>query len=163
LKNKEDKLIPKAKIQTGIDLCKSNIRDYLKDARLIISEGRLNHAYIFVQLAIEEFGKIVMLKEALESATTDPISVNHKVFDSHKHKTEKAFTLLDSRLREIHRGSFGEGFGKGFDISTEVEHETRLDCAFVAFDENYWFLGRTVDREKPELLIQNIEDNIDLV
>jgi AbiV family abortive infection protein len=157
---KEGKLIPKAKIQEGIELCKSNIRDYLKDARLIILEGRLNHAYIFVQLAIEEFGKTVMLKEALQSATSDPILVSHTVFDSHKNKPEKAFTILDPKVRRIHQGGYGTGFARGFDISTEVEHNTRLDCAFVDFDGNYWFRGRTIDKNKLEALIQNIENSL---
>lgn len=113
-----------------------------------------------MQLAIEEFGKIVMLKDAFESSSTEFISVNNYVFTSHKLKTERAFSILNPELREIHTGGFGKGFFRGFDISTEVNHKTRLDCAFVDFIENSWFLGRIVDREKLEALIRNIEDNL---
>jgi hypothetical protein len=44
----EDKprIIPRAEMPKGIDLCKKNIFDFLKDARLLINENRLSHVYI---------------------------------------------------------------------------------------------------------------------
>lgn len=56
---KEDRIVPRAKMQQGIDLCRINVADFLEDAKLVIAENRLNHAYVSVQFAIEELGKLV--------------------------------------------------------------------------------------------------------
>src|SRR3990170_1874159 len=142
--------IPKAKMQDGIALCKSNAIDFLKDAKLILSDGRLNHAYVLVEYSIEEFGKAVILKEALEASKSDPITVEERVFTSHKGKSEKAWTMLDINYRTI----FDEGlFDRElfdpdiFDTDTLASHNTRLNCAFVDFNGDCWVLGERIKQE----------------
>lgn len=158
-----DRLIPRAKMKEGIDLCKSNILDYLKDARLIMSDGRLNHAYVSVQFAIEEFGKIVMLKDALMASTNDIVTVKGSVFTSHKGKSPNAWRILDQKFKTI----FGEGDFDDEDFShvsfvtdTKASHDTRLDCAFVDFDEGIWHIGRDIKQKLLEELINHIEENL---
>lgn len=90
--------ILRAKMQEGISLCKANVSDFLKDARLIIAEKRLNHAYVIVEFAIEELGKAVMLSEALKKSKSDPVIVEGRVFTSHKDKDDKAWTVLDPQI-----------------------------------------------------------------
>ena len=159
-------MIPKEKMQEGIELCKRNIADYLKDARLVIGKGRLNHAYVSVQLSIEELGKIRMLREALSDNknTKDVIAVKDTVFASHKGKSDKAWEFLDPKFRNI----FGEvgfedtgegGFDpRGFDTITMAGHRTRLQCAFVDFHLDKWWLGRKIEEKKLIELINHIEE-----
>jgi AbiV family abortive infection protein len=155
--------IPKAKIQEGIDLCKSNVVDFLKDAKLIIAEKRLNHAYVMVEFAIEEFGKAILLKEALEQNKSDPIIVKESVFKSHKQKDEKAWNVLDSKYKTIYdEGDFDDdGFDyKDFVTDTKAGHETRLHCAFVDFCYGNWYLGRNIKENLLNDLIKHIEDKL---
>jgi hypothetical protein len=60
--------IPKASVQKGIYKCKDNIADYLKDSLLISNTCRLYHAIISLEFALEEFGKILLLKEAFDNS-----------------------------------------------------------------------------------------------
>jgi AbiV family abortive infection protein len=148
------------KMQEGIDLCKSNVSDFLKDARLVIADSRLNHAYVITQFAIEEFGKIVMLKEALASTKTDPLLLKDSIFKSHKEKDEKAWTVLDPKYMIIYdEGAFDDtAFDpKDFETDTKVSHQTRLDCAFVDCEYGEWYLGREIKEKLLLELIQHIE------
>ena len=155
-------------MQEGIELCKRNIADYLRDARLIIEKGRLNHAYVSVQLSIEELGKIRMLKEALsdDNRSKEVIPVKKSVFTSHRGKSEKAWKFLDPKFRRI----FGEvgfedtgegGFDpRGFETITTAGHQTRLQCAFVDFKLNKWVLGRKIEETRLTALIKHIEERL---
>ena len=158
-----NKPIPRKIFQDGIDLCKRNIRDFLTDAQLIIAQGRLNHAYIMVEFAIEELGKIVMLKEAFSSDLNDPVTVEGDVFGTHKGKSEKAWTVLDINCRTI----FDEGLFDHelfdpdlFDTDTLASHKTRLNCAFVDFKGDCWTLGERIKQELLEKLINHINEAI---
>ena len=57
--------IPLSKVSQGIELCKQNVADFVCDARNIMKQGKLYHAYVSFQFALEEFGKIMFIKEAL--------------------------------------------------------------------------------------------------
>ena len=151
----------------GINLCKRNISDYLRDARVIIEKGNLNHAYVSVQLSLEEFGKIIMLRETLsDNESKDVIPVKENVFTNHIGKSEKAWNVLDSTFRRI----FGEvgfedtgegGFDpRGFETITTAGHRTRLQCAFVDFHLNKWWLGRNIEEKRLIELIDHIEERL---
>jgi len=157
------RMIPRKLIQQGIDLSKSNVTDFLCDSKLIIAEGRLNHAYVLVEFAIEEVGKIVMLKEALGLSTNDPVEVIEKVFTSHKEKANKAWTFLDPKYRTIYdEGVFDEGIFDPdiFQTNTTASHETRLQAAFVDFNGTQWLLGRDIKKNLLEDLVTHIEDSV---
>ena len=158
--------IPRNLVQEGIDLCKKNVADYLDDARTIISKGRLCHAYLSVQLAIEELGKAIILREECQKSSTDPLSVDAAIFGKnggrgHKMKAAKAWGLLDSTLKILHAGGFEkEGFSEfSFDVDTEASHHSRLKCAYVDFieEEKLWWVGETLDECKVLALIDNID------
>lgn len=62
------KRIPIGLIQKGIEACRINALAYLDDAQMILSKGHVEHAYVSVQLAIEELVKAVFLKERTDEA-----------------------------------------------------------------------------------------------
>jgi len=159
--------IPRNIVQEGIDLCKKNVADYLDDARTIISKGRLCHAYLSVQLAIEELGKAVILKEEYQKSGNDPIPVDAAVFGKdggrgHKMKAAKAWEMLNPALKILHVGGFEkEDFSEfGFDVDTEASHHSRLKCAYVDFieEEQQWWVGETLNECKVLALIDNIDE-----
>jgi AbiV family abortive infection protein len=160
-KTQKNRLIPRKLMQNGIDLCKQNISDFLNDARLIITQERLDHAYVFVEFAIEELGKIVMLEEALKSGIGDLVAVNEDVFTKHNQKSEKAWTVLDSKYRTIFdEGCWEEGvWERGvFQQNTEASHKTRCECAFVDFTGSQWILGQDIKKDLLQNLIAHIEN-----
>ena len=164
LKDDEDRIVPRARMQAGIDLCKKNITDFLEDAKLIIHEERLSHAYISVQFALEELGKILVFRNKLEIDQNDPLRITKKeAFQSHKRKTEKVWEFLDPKFKKI----FDEGFfdraffEKGFfQTDTYAEYETRLDCAFVDYYAGNWHVGRDIKKELLVKLISHIEEKL---
>jgi AbiV family abortive infection protein len=161
MKKEPPRVIPKAKIQLGIERCKTNINDFLKDALLILDDKRLNHAYVLVEFAIEELGKALFLKDALASGS-DPVLVDDRVFRSHWSKDEKAWTFLDQRYKTIFEGDFdSQDFDyRDFVTETTASHETRLHCAFVDYYEDEWFLGRDINEELLLALINHIEAKV---
>jgi hypothetical protein len=59
LGSKDDRIVPRAKMPEEIALCKSNITEFLKDAKILIDRSALSHAYISIQYAVEEWSYIV--------------------------------------------------------------------------------------------------------
>ena len=160
-----DKLIPRKLVQEGIDFCKRNITDFLADAKIIIAEGRINHAYVMVEFAIEEFGKIIMIKEAFNSDLNDPFRVKGEVFGDHKGKSEKAWEVLDPKFRIIFDdGMFVEGMWQREmwekQEDTTASHKTRCECAFVDFTGSVWIVGRDIKEDLLEKLVTHIEENL---
>lgn len=159
--------IPRKLVPQGIELCKRNIADYLDDARTIISKGRLSHAFLSVQHAIEELGKVATLRKEYQKSNDDPILVDAAVFGrnggkGHNIKALEAWKMLDPALKTLHVGGFEKGcFSEyGFDVDTEASHHSRLKCAYVDFieDEQLWWIGEALDKSKVLALIDNIEE-----
>jgi hypothetical protein len=150
--------IPRGKMQEGIDLCKKNVNDFLDSAEVLNNAHRTLHAFILAEFALEEYGKIQILKEALEETNNDLVEVNRHDLLHHQHKEKEAWEELDSKFRVIKSGGYAEGYesrhGIGFEKETTTGHPTRKDVAFVDFDEGFgvWHLGREI---KP-LLLQNL-------
>lgn len=124
----------------GISLCKTNIANFLKDARLLIDNSTLSHVYISVQFAIEELGKILIFRNKLEIDASDPLVIKREeAFKFHKDKTEKALEFLGKGYKRV----FDEGvwdigiWDKGmWDAETLVEHETRLPIGSVVCEKS---------------------------
>jgi AbiV family abortive infection protein len=150
--------IPRARIQEGIDLCKKNVNDFLDTAEILNKTHRSLHAFIAAEFALEEFGKIQILKEAFEDSNSDPVEVNKRYWIRHPDKEEKAWEELDPEYKIVKSGSFEEGFegehGIGFEKETKAGHPTRKDVAFVDFDEDLsvWHVGREIN----PVLLQNL-------
>jgi hypothetical protein len=113
----------------------------------------LNHAVIYAEFAIEEFGKILMLRDEYGKGS-DPVQVPDKVFTSHRGKPERAWKrgdscALDSKYKMISKGGFQRspdrkcGFSRGFSQVIDISHYIRLECAFVDYsvEEKLWFVG----------------------
>jgi AbiV family abortive infection protein len=132
---KKDREIPRAKIQEGVNLCKKNIFSFLNTAESLLESDNLNHAAINVEFAIEEFGKILILKDEYGKGT-DPVQVPDDVFTSPKHKPERAWKIgdpyaLDSKYKMISNGGFErndngkQGFSRGFSQQHTRLHAVR--------------------------------------
>jgi len=160
----DDRIIPRAEMPKGIDLCKQNVLAFLNDARLIISENRLSHAYISVQFALEELGKILIFRDKMTSDNSDPLVIKkNEAFSNHSSKTEKAWTFLDTKFKRIFdEGAFEIGlFVKGMaQEDTYAEYQTRLDCAFVDYYALRWQIGRDIKKELLVNLINHIEEKL---
>jgi AbiV family abortive infection protein len=142
------RIIPRADMQKGIDKCKDNVTDYLKDTCLIAKSGRLHHAIISLEFALEEFRKILLLKETMDNDKSDPVKINGYEFCSHNKKVKRALQFLDPMQKYrvlfesvFERGVFVAGMWEG---ETVIGDQTRLDCAFVDYINNDWTLGRSI-------------------
>jgi AbiV family abortive infection protein len=138
--------IPKIKVPQGIQLCKENISDFLNDARNILSNGKSYHAYVSFEFALEEFGKIIILKKALNDPnnTTDTAQVDEIVFTSHKDKCDKAIEVLGKDFESLYNGAWPKGMWKPNmwgETEVAIGHNTRLKCAFVDYVNNEWHIG----------------------
>jgi AbiV family abortive infection protein len=162
--NKRKRVVERAKMSEGIDLCKTNITQFLKDGRLLIENSTLSHAYISVQYAIEELGKILIFRDKLANDKSDPLTITYEeAFKSHYGKTEKALQFLGKGYDKVFdEGVWQKGFWeKGFWAEdTYVEHETRLDCAFVDHYALRWQNGRDIKKELLVKLINRIEERL---
>lgn len=152
--------------QEGIDLCKRNVLDYLLEAKMLAGKGFVHHAYVSVQLAIEETGKALWLKEKLQSNPLDPVDVPNVIFgknsgQSHKLKFEKAASKLNRDLMWVCLGTFDPKVfnAQVLNVGKEASHETHLLNAYVNFDEKkqQWYLGCDIDENKLIALVQNVE------
>jgi hypothetical protein len=110
-----------------------------------------------VQFSIEELGKAVLLKERAEEALknhADEISIRvTEEWKNHDYKTVKAFSIINPKLKILHRKTRLDK------TDTEVSNATRLECGFVEFkeDSNIWWLGPVIDKPTLEALINNVE------
>lgn len=160
-KANDDRIIPRAEIPKGIDFCKQNVLDFLKDARVIIAENRLSHAYVSVQFALEELGKILIFRDKMNSEKNDPLVIKkNEAFGNHTNKTERAWKFLDPNFRKIFdEGVWADGiWAKGvWKENTYAEYQTRLDCAFVDYYALRWQIGRDIKKGLLENLINHIE------
>jgi AbiV family abortive infection protein len=162
--NKRKRVIAREKMPEGIDLCKANITQFLKDSRLLIDNSTLSHAYISVQYAIEELGKILIFRDKLTIDKSDPLTITYEeAFKSHYGKTEKALHFLGKGYDRVFDGGVWEKgiWEKGvWTEDTYVEHETRLDCAFVDYYALRWQIGRDINKELLAKLINRIEEKL---
>jgi AbiV family abortive infection protein len=161
------RIVPRARMQEGIEKCKGNIADYLKDACIIAETGRLYHAIISLEFALEEFGKIVLLKETLDNDKSDALKIDGNEFCSHNRKVERALKILDplQKYRVLfetvfERGVFVAGMWEG---ETVIGDRTRLDCAFVDFINNNWALGRNIKPAYFQDLVTLIQQGLEKV
>ena len=162
--NKRPRKVKRIEMPSGIDLWKNNITQYLKDARLLIDNSTLSHAYISVQYAIEELGKILIFREKLANDKSDPLIIKYEeAFKSHQGKTEKALQFLGKGYDKVFdEGVWKKGiWEKGIWVEdTDVEHETRLDCAFVDYYTSRWQNGRNIKKKLIVKLVDRIEEKL---
>jgi len=149
-----------------IELCFMNVTQFLSDAELIHSQKpRFDHSVALIQFAIEELGKASILRKKLQETRDDVIEVPDKLFGgrgSHEFKEKEAWTVLSPQLRILAEGSFGSGFGSGFETEdVELSHEERLRCLFVDFKDGVIRLGVAVDSQKLEKIIESTKKEVE--
>ena len=168
----EGRGIPREKMQQGIKLCKENIHVFLETAEKLVDSGNLNHAAINIEFAIEEFGKILMLKDEFAFGS-NPVQLPSN-FRNHKGKSERAWKTSDSDALEIsykmisdggfERSDNGkQGFSRAFQQVINISHFIRMECAFVDFDENEkeWFVGHSqISKNRLQNLIEHMREKV---
>jgi hypothetical protein len=129
----------------------------------------LNHSAINVEFAIEEFAKILMLRDAYIT-DSDPVQVPNHVFSNHQKKSERAWKeddphALNSHYKMISGGGFERsdngkvGFSRGFEQVIYISHYIRCECAFVDFDDGQWYVGHTnIEKVRLQSLIAHIKE-----
>jgi AbiV family abortive infection protein len=158
------RLVPRALMREGINLCKTNIADYLKDTKIIAEEGKLYHAVISAEFAVEELGKLLLLKETMEKEASDPIVIDGMEFCSHNKKVKRALKFLDpqNKYRILFSGIWERGVWASdvWSGETEISSPTRLECAFVDFLDNHWTVGRDINPTYLKEFITNFEEKL---
>ena len=153
--------ILKSQIPHGIELCKQNIADFMDDTRIIMKKGKINHAYISFEFALEEFGKIIMLKEAPTNPITKDKVVMSNNFFKHNKKCEIAIEKLGNEFKSVYDmnwflreelGLYPLWFG------TKTSHKTRTECAFVGYRNDEFVIGKPIDPVKFTKLINLLEE-----
>lgn len=159
-----ERKIPRSRMQEGIDLCKKNILDYLQDARAIAKEKRLHHATISAEFAIEELGKILLLKQSLEN-NSDPVEIDGEKFCSHRYKANEAWDkILDPQYRLLFEERWDdEMWNTGrWNGKREIDDTTRLECSFVDFIDNHWVIGKRINEELFQDFIFHFEEKLSI-
>jgi len=97
-----------AQVSVGISLCRANARRLLTDASALLDHGgRTGIAYALWSLAVEEYGKAVLLDELTKGkASGDIVSVPQRLFrGQHKEKFESGFgriqQVVGNRLADV--------------------------------------------------------------
>src|SRR5687767_14187457 len=85
--------------------------------------------------AIEEYGKLLYLASLSADGGFVDIDYDSK-FKNHSFKFRLALAKLPRSCTLLHKGGFGANFGKGFDIDTETDWETRLSLLNTDFESN---------------------------
>jgi AbiV family abortive infection protein len=98
-----------------------------------IDEAVCAGLYIF---AVEEFGKLLILKQSL-STTNGIVEIRYKnKFRSHKAKFKKALANLPKECKILRTG-FEEGFEEGFEyIETVTDFKARLTIFYTDFTDD---------------------------
>jgi AbiV family abortive infection protein len=136
-KKREDSYIRKSDFSQGLQLCRENALSFLESTEILINENKANHAVILFQFAKEEIGKLAWLLN-LSKEMSEIIQVPEGLFSKHNYKSEKAEELFGYDSWVV-KGGFEKryyycGFEGGFDLGIESDHDTRLKCAFVDYD-----------------------------
>ena len=157
------RVVPRTRMLEGIEKCKKNIGDYLQDARIIAGEGRLYHAVISAEFAVEELGKILLLKESMNRGN-DNVVIDGEEFCSHPKKAERAWSnILDRKYQVLFEETWDNA---RWDTAlwngrkTVISNKMRLECAFVDFIDNNWTLELDIDVNLFLEFIAHVEEKI---
>jgi len=151
-------------MRPGIQMILENICRYVRDARILVSDGSIEHAALLAMVAAEELGKASLLYQTLLNGKP---KVDLKLFrgrEAHKRKMERArqllgdFAILQSSVFGRARLPFIIGAP-----DVEASSELRMDCAYVDFRENDWKFGALFPKEHLESLLTKLEEQASLI
>jgi hypothetical protein len=136
------------------------------DMRIIASEERLYHAVISAEFALEELGKILLLKETMRNnPEDDPVEIDGEAFCSHDGKAKRAWSILDNKYKVLFQETWANAVWATATWSgkTEISNTIRLECAFVDFIDNHWTLRREIDRILFMKFLDHFEEKLKFV
>jgi len=159
------KRIPLEEVPKGVKMSKDKARQHLNDARILIENGSIEGAALLTIHAQEELGRIIILNKRYEKARAcgqSFIEIRNRgkdEFYSHQRKQEMAKTIIPLESLRIHKGSFGVGFGKGFDIDTWISQDLREAVVYIDYCDR-WQSPPQIDSEKLRNCIEHIEKQL---
>jgi AbiV family abortive infection protein len=157
-------VVSDAKMREGIHLILQNIRNYLKDARVLVSSGSVEHATLLTIYGAEELGKASLLFQTVQASKPE---VDMRLFrgqNAHETKMTEARRLLGSLLL-LQSSILGRARFPFILGAKEVEASPglRMDCTFVDFRDDKWVFGATFLRDHLQELLFEIEKQCDVL
>ena len=154
--------IPRDKLQEGMNLCAKNIRAYLKEIQLILGDPHDYYSWHGVVLAIfglEELSKYSELKRAKDSAKTNKVEIDSRLFggrESHEYKQDLARKLVGEEDMKLISAKWFKPDLRITDV--EISPELRLNCAFVNWKvkSGEWVVGTPLVPSKLSNLVRDI-------
>ncbi len=147
-RTRKDLFVQRKQFQEGIDLCKTNVANYHDETETLLSKGQVAHGLIFVEFAIEEFGKLMVIEKAFNKNTNDPFRIKSDDFYSHETKSKLAWQKLDTKYKILFDEGFclpNDFFERGCVVEcTLADPECRLRTAFVDYCSSQWLLETNV-------------------
>lgn len=150
--------IPVAQLSGGSRACLENADTLIDSALVLLDAGRGRHAAILFFHAIEEFGKALILKEALDGGRVVPTGPR-EAFRDHRQKVEAAKAELPAEYMTLRRAAFDPRVfdPKVFDATdTLAEFEEKLRALYVDWDEERAGWRRQLNVE-PEIVRKSAE------
>jgi len=91
--------IPYADIPSGIELSLKNSDRHRVDAELLAKEERYNSAIPLITLAVEEFGKALLLSEYFEKNASILNKEGLRIFSNHRKKIDKVLEYVENTVK----------------------------------------------------------------
>ena len=159
-----DRIIPLTRLSEGLRLLAQNIRDFVVDARQLLSKGHGYHAVALAIFAFEELGKYSELKRLGEESSrmgNSNITVKDALFRSHDCKQEIARQLLPVDRMILVPPLFSSMYFDPKFFATEevrVKPNLRLECVFVDWIDDDWRHGTPHDTERLKRFLDAVMD-----
>jgi AbiV family abortive infection protein len=159
-----DRIIPLSRLLEGLRLCAQNIRDFVVDARQLLSKGHGYHAVALAIFAFEELGKYSELKRLGEQSNrigASNVTVKDDLFRSHDYKQKLAEQLLPAETMILIPAYFSSTYFSSRYFETEevkVEPTLRLECVFVDWLGDDWRYGTPHDTERLKKFLSAVID-----
>ncbi len=143
----------------GIRLILDNVSQYVKDARLLVSDSSVAHATVLTLYASEELGKASLLFQAKENRKFVVDSRLFRSKNAHRLKMEEARHLLGDSviLQSSVIGRARVPFILGAP-DVEASPNLRMDCTYVDFRDEKWVFGASFPVEHLANLLNRLEE-----
>jgi len=154
--------IPREQLHLGISKCLDKAKALLTDARILLKSSSLLHASTLFSFALEEFGKAILLKEALDLRSDDPAQIIG--FLDHETKLQKLRSHVPEQWIQMFPGAFqGNAFQGGvFQVDVIADLGTRLKSLYVDWDERThdWRIPPKVDETSLNKSLDQVEHEL---
>ena len=134
--------IPRQHLKDGVVSCLSVVQSRLQEAGVLVEGGYLAQAFVLFSLAVEEFGKAVLLREAYETRG-DPVMIEG--FYDHDRKLDAAAKHVPERFLLVHTEPVP--FSPLLRVGSPIDLNTRLSALYVDWKDGGWRVGTPVDSE----------------